>query len=238
MAVRKKLATKKPRNDVLRFQSPRGSELIAAVGQTTTRIPQSGDFSRQTGAHMAADILTKRLRLRTWVAADREPFAALNADAQVMEHFPAPLSRAESDALADRIEAKFQEQGFVFWAVEVPGVVRFARFIGLSVPTFEAHFTPCVEIGWRLARPYWGQGFATEGASATLRHAFGTLNLPAVVAFTAQGNARSRRVMEKLGMHYDLAGDFDHPSIPAGHPLCRHVLYRINRPELPSGAVR
>lgn len=182
---------------------------------------------------MATDILTERLRLRRWVAADREPFAALNADPLVMEYFPATLSRDESDVLADRIEEKCQKQGFCFWAVEVSGVVPFAGFIGLSIPSFETHFTPCVEIGWRLARAHWNQGYATEGAAAALRYGFGTLQLPEVVAFTAPGNARSRRVMEKIGMRYNPAEDFDHPSIPAGHPLCRHVLYRIGNPALP-----
>jgi ribosomal-protein-alanine N-acetyltransferase len=183
---------------------------------------------------MATDILTERLRLRLWVAADREPFAALNADPLVMEHFLAPLSRADSDGLADRIEAKFQAQGFGFWAVEVQGVASFAGFIGISVPSFETHFTPCVEIGWRLAREHWGQGYATEGAAAALRHGFDTLRLAEIVAFTAPGNSRSRRVMEKLGMQLDPVGDFDHPLIPAGHPLSRHVLYRTHNPELPN----
>jgi|KBSMisStaDraftv2_1062788.scaffolds.fasta_scaffold56091_2 RimJ/RimL family protein N-acetyltransferase len=186
---------------------------------------------------MTTEILTERLRLRPWVATDREPFAALNADALVMEHFLATLSRDESDALADRIQATFQKRGFGFWAVEVPSVVSFAGFIGLSVPSFETHFTPCVEIGWRLAREYWDQGFATEGAAAALRYAFGTLQLTEVVAFTATGNARSRRVMEKLGMRYDPAGDFDHPLIPRGHRLSRHVLYRIGNPVLPDQAL-
>jgi RimJ/RimL family protein N-acetyltransferase len=180
---------------------------------------------------MATDIFTARLRLRPWLAADRAPFAALNADPLVMEHFPATLSRGESDALADRIDAKFQKHRFGFWAVEIQGIVPFAGFIGLSVPSFETHFTPCVEIGWRLARNYWNQGFATEGAAAALRHAYGSLRLAEVVAFTPPGNARSRRVMEKLGMQYDPAGDFDHPLIPAGHPLCRHVLYRMWNPD-------
>ena len=185
---------------------------------------------------MAPDIITERLRLRPWVAADREPFAALNADPLVMAHFLATLSRDESDALANRIEAQFRKHDCGLWAVEVPGVVPFAGFIGISVPSFETHFTPCVEIGWRLARDYWNQGFATEGAAAVLRHAFGTLQLAEVVAFTASGNVRSRRVMEKLGMHYDPAGDFDHPLIPTGHPLCRQVLYRIGNPALPNKA--
>ncbi len=186
---------------------------------------------------MATDIATERLRLRTWVPTDRDPFAALNADARVMEHFLAPLSRVESDAMVARIEATFQKCGFGLWAVEVPGVAPFLGFIGLSVPSFEAHFTPCVEIGWRLARTYWNQGFATEGAAAVLRHAFESLRLPEVVAFTASGNLQSRRVMEKLGMHRDSAEDFDHPSIPADHPLCRQVLYRIGNPALPNKAL-
>ena len=183
---------------------------------------------------MAADILTQRLLLRQWVTADREPFAALNADPLVMEHFPAPLSRADSDGLADRIEATFRTQGFGFWAVEVPGVTSFAGFIGISVPSFDTHFTPCVEIGWRLARTHWNKGYATEGAAAALRYAFRTLHIAEIVAFTAQGNSRSRRVMEKLGMRHDSAGDFNHPLIPAGHPLYRHVLYRIQNPEPPN----
>ncbi|MGE0594632.1 MAG: GNAT family N-acetyltransferase [Vicinamibacterales bacterium] len=186
---------------------------------------------------MATDISTARLRLRTWRPADREPFAALNADAQVMEYFPAPLSRRESDAFVERIEAKFQERGFGLWAVEAPGVAPFVGFIGLSVPSFDTPFTPCVEIGWRLARAYWNQGLATEGAAAVLRHAFGALHLSEVVSFTAAGNLRSRRVMEKLGMHRDAADDFEHPLLPAEHPLRRHVLYRISNPALPNRAL-
>lgn len=186
---------------------------------------------------MAPDIITKRLRLRPWIVADRETFAALNADPLVMEHFLATLSRDESDALADRIEAKLQKHDCGLWAVEVPGVVPFSGFIGISVPSFETHFTPCVEIGWRLARDYWNRGFATEGAAAVLRHAFGTLQLAKVVAFTATGNARSRRVMEKLSMHYDPVGYFDHPLIPTGHTLCRQVLYKTGNPAMPNQAL-
>ena len=184
------------------------------------------------------EIVTDRLRLRKWTATDREPFAALNADPLVMEYFVAPLSRADSDALAARIEAKFDRDGFGFWAVEVPGVAPFVGFIGISVPSFEAHFTPCVEIGWRLAREHWNQGYATEGAAGALRYAFDSLHLAEVVAFTAPGNARSRRVMDKLGMRHDPTGDFDHPLIPTGHPRCRQVLYRVHNPELPSNHVQ
>lgn len=155
------------------------------------------------------------------------PFAALNADPEVTAHLPSALSRTQSDALADRIEAGFAERGFGPWAVEVPGVASFVGFVGLSVPGFEAHFTPSVEIGWRLAREHWGRGYATEGAEAALAYAFGVLGLDEVVSFTVHGNRRSWAVMERLGMTRDPADDFDHPRLPAGHSLRRHVLYRL-----------
>src|SRR5262249_27810186 len=148
---------------------------------------------------------------------------------RVMEFFPAPLSREESDAQVDRIEAHFDRHGFAQWAVEIPGVAPFAGFIGLSIPRFEAHFTPCVEIGWRLAAPHWGRGFATEGARAALAFGFKTLGLAEIVSFTAVVNLRSRRVMEKLGMTHQPGDDFDHPVLPEGHWLRRHALYRIAR---------
>jgi RimJ/RimL family protein N-acetyltransferase len=172
-------------------------------------------------------IVTERLRLRPWRPADDEPFAGLNADPDVMAHFAGPLSRAQSDALADRIREDIKRQGFGFWAVEIPGVTAFAGFIGLSSPRFTAHFTPCVEIGWRLAVAHWQQGYATEGAVAALRFGFERLRLPEIVAFTVPGNARSRRVMEKLGMAHNPADEFDHPLVAEGHPLRRHVLYRV-----------
>jgi RimJ/RimL family protein N-acetyltransferase len=170
-----------------------------------------------------------RVVLRGWRDEDLAAFAALNADPVVMEHFPATLARTESDGFAARIRAHFAEHGFGLWAVEAPGVAPFIGFTGLSVPRFEAHFTPCVEIGWRLARACWGRGYATEAASEALAHAFGALGLGEVVSFTAAGNARSRRVMERLGMTHDPAEDFDHPGLAPGHPLRRHVLYRIRR---------
>lgn len=175
------------------------------------------------------EIRTKRLLLRAWTRADRAPFAALNADATVMEHFPSLLGRAESDALAARIEADFERDGFGLWAVEVPAVAPFIGFVGLAAPRFEAHFTPCVEIGWRLAAEHWNRGYASEAALAVLEFAFETLELSEVVSFTSAGNAASRKVMEKIGMVRDVAGDFDHPSLPEGHRLRRHVLYRITR---------
>jgi RimJ/RimL family protein N-acetyltransferase len=176
-------------------------------------------------------IETERLLLRTWQQADHEPFAQVNADPRVMEFFPACLSREESDALADRIEEHFQQRGFGLYAAELRSERRFIGFLGLYVPLFQAHFTPCVEIGWRLSAAHWGQGLATEGARAVVRHAFDSLNLGSLVSFTVPANIRSIRVMEKIGMHRDPAEDFDHPRLPEGHPLRRHVLYRSQRGE-------
>jgi RimJ/RimL family protein N-acetyltransferase len=183
---------------------------------------------------MTSEIPTDRLHLRAWRDTDRDPFAVLSADPRVMEHFPSTLSREQSDALADHVEAHFDRCGFGFWAVEVPGVAHFVGFIGLSVPSFEAHFTPCVEIGWRLSREHWDRGYATEGAQAALRFGFETLQLEQIVALAVPGNLRSRHVMEKIGMVYNPADDFDHPALPEGHPLRRHVLYRLNNPALPA----
>ena len=151
----------------------------------------------------------------------------MNADARVMRHFPAQLSREESDAVVARIESHFNEHGFGLWAVEIPAVAEFAGFIGLCHPRFEAHFTPCVEIGWRLAAEHWGRGYATEGATAALDFGFNRLGLDEIVSFTAPANMPSRRVMEKLGMTHDPSDDFDHPLLAPGHALRRHVLYRL-----------
>ncbi len=174
-------------------------------------------------------IETARLRLRDWTDADAEPFAALNADRRVMEFFPAALTRAESDAQMAAIRAFLAERGYGLYAAEETASGRFIGFIGLSHPSFEAHFTPAVEIGWRLAREVWGQGYATEGARAVAGHAFGPLGLDALVSFTAEWNRPSRRVMEKIGMTHDPAEDFFHPRLPADHKLSRHVLYRLSR---------
>ena len=176
------------------------------------------------------ELRTERLLLRRWRREDREPFAAMNADPRVMEFFPALLSRAESDARVDRIEAHFKQHGFGLWAVEIAGGAPFAGFIGLSIPSFEAHFTPCVEAGWRLAAEHWGRGYALEGARAALAFGFDSLELEQIVSYTATSNLRSRRVMGKIGMNHDPDGDFDHPLLPEGHPLRRHVFYRIGRP--------
>jgi RimJ/RimL family protein N-acetyltransferase len=175
------------------------------------------------------DILTDRLRLRGWRDSDREPFARINRDPLVMEFFPAPLSVPESSALFDRIESHFVQHGFGLWAAELRETAGFIGYIGLAVPRFDAPFTPCVEIGWRLDAAWWGKGLATEGARAVARHAFNVLHLEELVSLTVPANVRSRRVMEKLGMTHDPGEDFDHPMMPAGHPLRRHVLYRLKR---------
>jgi RimJ/RimL family protein N-acetyltransferase len=176
------------------------------------------------------DIRTDRLLLRRWLPDDRAPFATLNADPRVMEFLPSLLSREESDALVERAEAHFDQHGFGLWAVEIPGVAPFAGFVGLSRPRFDAPFQPCVEIGWRFGVEHWGRGYATEGARASLAFGFDVCGLTEIVSFTVPQNVRSRRVMERIGMRHDPADDFDHPLLPDGHPLRRHVLYRIGRP--------
>jgi RimJ/RimL family protein N-acetyltransferase len=175
------------------------------------------------------ELETERLRLRTWRPTDREPFAAINADPRVVEYLPGPRTREQSDQFAARIEADVVRDGFGLWAVEVRGVAPFIGFIGLYAPTFTAHFTPCVEIGWRLSADHWNRGYATEGARAAMAFGFETLRLREIVSFTVPENVRSRRVMEKLGMRHSPADDFDHPLLPEGHRMRRHVLYRKGR---------
>ncbi len=177
------------------------------------------------------DIRTARLWLRPWRDEDVESFAALNADPRVMEHFPAPYTRQETDAMVARIRAHFGEHGWGLWAVEVPGVAPFIGFVGLSTVTFTAPFIPAVEVAWRLSAASWGHGYATEGARAALDMAFRRLGLSEVVSFTVPANVRSRRVMERLGMRHFPAEDFEHPRLPEGHPLRRHVLYRLRASE-------
>jgi RimJ/RimL family protein N-acetyltransferase len=173
---------------------------------------------------------TRRLILRPWGDDDLEPFAALNADPRVRQFYPSLLSRAESDDLVARIRARHAARGFGPWAVEQIGGAPFIGCIGLSEPSFSAPFTPCVEVGWSLAHAAWGQGYATEAARAALTFGFETLGLREVVAMTTPINLRSRRVMERLGMQRDPGDDFDHPSVPPGTPLSRHVLYRLRAP--------
>jgi ribosomal-protein-alanine N-acetyltransferase len=170
---------------------------------------------------------TARLVLREWRDADRAPFAAMNADPRVMEHFPSVMTNPESDAFLDRLRERWAATGFGLWAVERQADRRFLGFTGLAAPTFEAHFTPAVEIGWRFVAETWGQGYATEAARAALGFGFEDLDLAEIVSFTVPANTRSRAVMERLGMTRDAADDFDHPRLPEGDPLRRHVLYRL-----------
>lgn len=170
---------------------------------------------------------TTRLQLRQWRAADRAPFAAMVADPAVMRYFPAPLSRAQSDAMADKCEALIAERGWGIWAVERKQDQRFIGFVGLHIPQDPLPCMPCVEVAWRLARDAWGQGYATEAAIASLAAGFGPLQLPEIVAFTTRTNLPSQAVMQRLGMVRDRAADFDHPALPEAHALRPHVLYKI-----------
>lgn len=176
---------------------------------------------------LSVEVETPRLVLRQWRAADRKPFADLNGDPQVTEYL-LPISADESDALAERLAAGIDEHGWGFWAVEAPGVAPFIGFVGIKPLAPALPFAPGVEIGWRLARPYWGRGYASEAAEAALRVGFEQVGVDEIVAFTAMGNVRSRAVMDRLGMRAD-PDSFDHPAVPAGSPLRAHVLYRIGR---------
>lgn len=180
---------------------------------------------------MAIALRTPRLLLREWRDGDIEPFAAMAADAEVMAMLPPPPDRAACEAWIGRMQTRFAGLDFAYWAVELPGEASLIGAIGLSRVTFPAHFTPTVEIGWRLARRYWGQGYATEAARAVVEDGFFRHDLAEIVAFAALSNQRSRAVMARLGMTYDPAEDFDFPVFPDGHRLRRSALYRVRRPE-------
>lgn len=173
-------------------------------------------------------IRTDRLVLRQWKQEDLEPFANLNADSKVMEYFPGLKTKEESDHSVSLMSGHIEKYGWGFWAASLAETGEFIGFIGLEDVHFKTDFTPAFEIGWRLAFKHWGKGYATEGALASLRYGFETLKLDEIVSFTAVGNMRSRAVMERIGMHHDSKSDFDHPKLPEGHPLRKHVLYRIN----------
>ena len=175
------------------------------------------------------ELRTERLLLRQWRDEDREPWAAMNADPEVMRHFPSVQTREETDVAFDRISTGIAERGWGLWAVDLDGA--FLGFTGLAVPRFDAHFTPATEIGWRFARHAWGNGYATEAARAALAYAFDELELPEVVSFTPVSNTPSRRVMERISMTHDPADDFDHPKLEADSPLLRHVLYWLRNPK-------
>jgi RimJ/RimL family protein N-acetyltransferase len=175
---------------------------------------------------VVAELTTERLFLRHWQAADRAPFAELNADQDVLRYFPETLTRRSSDELADRIESAIACHGWGLWALEEQTTGRFIGFTGLARPAFQASFMPAVEIGWRLTRTAWGSGFATEAARAAAAFAFENLALDEIVSFTAKHNARSRAVMQRLGMRHDHAHDFEHPQVRDDR-LRQHVLYRL-----------
>lgn len=172
---------------------------------------------------------TPRLILRPWRDDDADSFAAMFADPAIMEFLGPMLDRAATGAVIGRIRSHFAAHGFGWWAAELRATGAFIGFIGLSHIPFEAPFTPAIEIGWRLAGAHWGRGYATEGARAALACGFSQLGLAEIVSLTVPANARSRRVMERIGMTHDPADDFDHPRLPEGDPLRRHVLYRISR---------
>lgn len=178
---------------------------------------------------VATTLTTARLILRDWRDDDREPFAALSADPRVMEHYPAPLTRVESDAFIDRARLHIAAHDWGLWAIERQADGRLIGSAGLWEIPWGAPFTPAVEVGWRLAFDVWGNGYATEAGAASIADGFDRLGLDEIVSMTVPGNARSRRVMERLGLTRDPADDFDHPQMSVGHPLARHVLYRIDR---------
>lgn len=173
------------------------------------------------------EIVTPRLRLRAWRREDLQPFGEMCADPEVRRYFMGILSAAESEAMVGRIQDHWEQNGFGFWVLEIPEVTPFIGYAGLLRVGFEAHFVPCVEVGWGLARSFWGHGFATEAGQAALQFGFTKLGLDEIVSFTAVANDRSRRVMERLEMKRDEADDFEHPRVPEGNPLRRHVLYRL-----------
>jgi RimJ/RimL family protein N-acetyltransferase len=206
--------------------------------------PREGEaaYHGPMDASAVPTVSTDRLVLRGWRVTDREPFARMNADPEVVEHLPHALERAESDALLDRLASEWDACGYGLWAVERRTDAAFLGFVGLHAPAFDAPFTPAVEVGWRLSRDAWGHGYATEGGRAALRFGFELLGLHEVVSFTIPANARSRAVMDRLGMRHDPCDDFDHPDLLADERMRRHVLYRIRRPaweaatEAPAGS--
>jgi len=176
-----------------------------------------------------AEIRTARLLLRRWRDMDRDRFAALNADPEVMRYFLGTRDREESDREAAFLHGRFEADGFGPWAVELPGRADFIGFVGPWRMTRVMPFSPAVEIGWRLSKEHWGKGYAVEAANAALADLFARTTVDEVVAYTAVSNTPSQRVMEKLGMTCNRLEDFDHPAAPEGHPLRRGVLYRLRR---------
>ena len=177
-----------------------------------------------------SELKTERLLLREWSDRDLSGFAELNSDPETMAFFPGQLSREESDAVAEKCQSLISKRGWGFWAVELKSSGEFMGFVGLHTPKPNLPFSPCVEIGWRLLKKYWGKGYATEAAQASLGYAFNTLNLNEVVSFTTVSNVRSRSVMQRLGFS-NTHQNFEHPDIDKGHLLSEHVLYKITKQE-------
>lgn len=184
-------------------------------------------------------LATERLLLREWRESDRRPYAELNADPEVMRHFPSTLTEQQSGEMIDRIVAAWNDRGYGLWAVERVDTSDFIGFVGLTSPAWQASLTPCIEVGWRLARRHWGHGFAPEAALAALEWGFANLDPPddQIVSFTTEANLNSRRVMDKIGMVRDVDADFDHPLLPDWVER-RHVLYRIDRRQLAERVAR
>jgi RimJ/RimL family protein N-acetyltransferase len=227
------MAMFRPITNPAEWKKPWTAEKLEKSGTAATAekvpLPDGAQTARPSYDRRVAELRTERLVLRQWRDGDLEPFAALNADPETMRYFPAPIPRESSDAFAVHIRRHIDEEGWGLWAVEVAGGARFIGFVGLARPSFEAHFTPAVEVGWRLAREHWGHGYATEAGKAALRYGFEELDLDEIVSFTSPLNEPSWRVMERLGMTRDPADDFEHPRVAVGHPLRRHLLYRLPR---------
>ncbi len=184
-------------------------------------------------------IRTERLLLREWRESDKLPYAALNGDSEVMKHFPSTLTGLQSDEMVDRMASAWEQRGFGLWAAERTDTHQFVGFVGLAMPSWQTDFTPCVEVGWRLAKRHWGLGFAPEAATAALAFGFENVELPndEIVSFTTTANLNSQRVMQKIGMRLDPSREFDHPATPGWHAQ-RHVLYCIDRATWQAGVSR
>ena len=188
---------------------------------------------------MTPVIRTERLLLREWRESDKLPYAALNGDSEVMKHFPSTLSSQQSDEMVDRMALAWEQRGFGLWAAERTDTHQFVGFVGLAMPSWQTDFTPCVEVGWRLAKQHWGLGFAPEAATAALAFGFESVELPndEIVSFTTTANLNSQRVMQKIGMRLDRSREFDHPATPGWHGQ-RHVFYCIDRATWQAGVAR
>jgi len=204
---------------------------LCSIPSVTGVVADPERSARSATHNSQMNLVGPRVTLRQWSAADIGAFTAMNGDAEVMEFFPQPLTSDESLATFQRLRHSIEERGWGLWAVEIDH--QLAGFTGLAEPSFEAHFTPCTEIGWRFHRKFWGQGYALEAARVALRFGFERLRLREIVSFTARLNERSQRLMLRLGMTHSPLDDFEHPSLPVGHVLRQHVVYRIhNTPAL------